>query len=183
MRRSWPRGHFDSRFQPPAGARRSARVSQVRVAARGGLGALERLDRLRRKPPLPRLARVRITESVARVVAAADLQPAAVTPSQVIAVTRQEFPTEEPYAQSLAEVIGLWPRRPSRWAQPCAPINSPNRRWLPRRHGGMEVRNGGAFLKLEAPRKARERWRDRLRAQPLFAQLIRARVLGRAKQL
>jgi flagella basal body P-ring formation protein FlgA len=129
-------------------------------------------------------ARVRITESVARVVAAADLQPGRpVTPSQVIAVTRQEFPTEEPYAQSLAEVIGLWPRRPI----PVGAALRTDQLTEPKvvTTGDtveVEVRNGGAFLKLEGTAESAGAVGEIVSVRnPSSHQLIRARVLGPGK--
>ena len=129
-------------------------------------------------------ARVHITESVPRVVAAADLQPGRpVTASQVIAVTRQEFPTEEPYARSLAEVIGLWPRRPI----PAGATLRTDQLAEPKVVAvgdtvEVEVRNGGAFLKLEGTAESAGAVGETVTVRnPSSRQLIRARVAGPGK--
>jgi flagella basal body P-ring formation protein FlgA len=129
-------------------------------------------------------ARVRITESVSRVVAAADLQPGRpVTASQVTAVTRKEFPAEEPYAQSLAEVVGRWPRRPI----PAGAAVRTDQLTEPKvvlvgDTVEVEVRNGGALLKLEGAAETAGAVGDAVSVRnPSSRQLIRARVLGPGK--
>jgi flagella basal body P-ring formation protein FlgA len=129
-------------------------------------------------------ARVRITESVPRVVAAAELQPGRpVTAAQVIAVTRQEFPAEEPYARSLAEVIGLWPRRPI----PAGAALRTDQLTEPKivlmgESVEVEVRNGGAFVKLEGTAESAGAVGEMVSVRnPSSRQLIRARVLGPGK--
>ena len=126
-------------------------------------------------------ARVRITESVPRVVAAADLQPGqAVTPSQVIEVTRQEFPAEAPFARSLAEVIGRWPCRPipSGTALRTDQLTEP-KVVLMGDPVEVEVRNGGALLKLEGTAESAGAVGETIAVRnPSSRQLIRARVVG-----
>ncbi|MGB7762442.1 MAG: flagellar basal body P-ring formation chaperone FlgA [Bryobacteraceae bacterium] len=129
-------------------------------------------------------ARVRITEWVQRVVANADLRPGRpVTPSQVIAVTRQEFPTGEPYARSPAEVIGLWPRRPI----PAGAAVRTDLLTEPKVVAAgdtvaVEVHNGGAFLKLEGQAESAGAVGEMVTVRnPSSHQLIRARVTGPGK--
>jgi len=129
-------------------------------------------------------ARVRITESVPRVVAAADLQPGRpVTAPQVVAVTREEFPTEEPYARSMAEVIGRWPRRliPAGAALRTDQLTEPKVVTL----GDtveVEVRHGGAFLKMEGQAERAGAVGEIVTVRnPSSHQLIRVRVLGPGK--
>jgi flagella basal body P-ring formation protein FlgA len=129
-------------------------------------------------------ARVRITESVARVVARADLQPGRpVTASQVIAATRQEFPAQEPYAQTLAEVIGRWPRRsiPAGAAVRTDQLTEPK---VVATGDTVEVEahNGGAFLKLEGTAESAGAVGEIVTVRnPSSHQLIRARVVGPGK--
>jgi len=126
-------------------------------------------------------ARVRTTESVPRVVAAAGLQPGRpVTASEVIAVTRQEFPAEEPYARSLAEVVGLWPRRPI----PAGAAVRTDQLTEPKvvlmgDTVEVEVRSGGAFLKMEGQAESAGAVGEIITVRnPSSHQLIRAHVLG-----
>ena len=126
-------------------------------------------------------ARVRITESVPRVVAIAELQQGRpVTAAQVIAVTRQEFPAEEPYAQTLAEVVGRWPRRPI----PSGAAVRTDQLTEPKVVAvgdtvEVEARNGGAFLKMEGMAESSGAVGEIVSVRnPSSRQLIRARVLG-----
>jgi len=126
-------------------------------------------------------ARVRVTESVPRVVAAGDLQPGRpVAASQVSVVTRQEFPAEEPYARSLAEVIGRWPRRPI----PAGAAVRADQLTEPKVVATgdtveVEVRNGGAVLKLEGKAEGAGAMGEIITVRnPSSRQLIRARVTG-----
>jgi flagella basal body P-ring formation protein FlgA len=185
MRRSWPTAAISildfSRQPAPAGPLEFPRSALRREAGSALWNGWIAYAENRR---FQVWARVRITESVARVVAAADLQPGRpVTPSQVIAVTRQEFPTEEPYAQSLAEVIGLWPRRPI----PVGAALRTDQLTEPKvvTTGDtveVEVRNGGAFLKLEGTAESAGAVGEIVSVRnPSSHQLIRARVLGPGK--
>jgi flagella basal body P-ring formation protein FlgA len=129
-------------------------------------------------------ARVRITESVSRVVAADDLQPGRpVLASQVSAVTRQEFPTEGPYARSPAEVVGLWPRR----SIPAGAVLRVDQLTEPKVVAmgdtvEVEVRSGGAFLKLEGTAESAGAVGEIVAVRnPSSHQLIRARVVGPGK--
>jgi flagella basal body P-ring formation protein FlgA len=129
-------------------------------------------------------ARVRLTESVPRVVAVGDLLPGRpVMESQVSAVTRQEFPTDEPYAQSLAEVIGRWPRR----AIPAGSAVRSDQLTAPKVVAAgdaveVEVRNGGALLKLDGTAESAGAVGEIIAVRnPSSRQLIRARVVGSGK--
>jgi flagella basal body P-ring formation protein FlgA len=126
-------------------------------------------------------ARVRITESVLRIVASTDLQPGRpVTASQVSAVTRPEFPTDGHFAQSLAEVVGRWPRRPilagtalltDQLTEPKVVIMGDTVE--------VEVRNGGAVLKLDGTAESAGAVGEIITVRnPSSQQLIRARVAG-----
>jgi len=182
MRRSWPAAEIDvldfSRQPAPEGPLefpRSALRREAGAALWNGWIAYAENRRFHV------WARVRITESVSRVVAAAVLQPGRpVTAAQVIAVTRQEFPGEEPYARSLAEVVGLWPRRPI----PAGAALRTDQLTEPKvvlmgESVAVEVRNGGAFLKLEGTAESAGAVGDMVSVRnPSSRQLIRARVLG-----
>ncbi|MGB9454878.1 MAG: flagellar basal body P-ring formation chaperone FlgA [Bryobacteraceae bacterium] len=129
-------------------------------------------------------ARVRVTESVSRVVALADLLPGKpVTTSQVSAVIRQEFPNAEPYARSLAEVVGRWPSRPI----PAGAAVRTDQLTEPRvilmgDTVQVEVHDGGAFLKMEGRAESAGAVGEIVSVRnPSSHQLIRARVLGPGK--
>ena len=129
-------------------------------------------------------ARVRVTESVSRVVAAADLLPGRpVGAAQVSAVTRQEFPAEEPYACSLAEVVGRWPRRPI----PAGSAVRTDQLTEPKvilmgDTVEVEVHDGGAFLKMEGRAESAAAVGEIVSVRnPSSHQLIRVRVLGPGK--
>ena len=129
-------------------------------------------------------ARVRLTESVARVVAVGDLQPGRpVSESQVAAVRRQEFPTDEPYAQSLSEVIGRWPRR----TIPAGAAVRTDQLTAPKVVAAgdtvqVEARNGGALLELDGTAESAGAVGEMIVVRnPLSRQLIRARVVGPGK--
>jgi flagella basal body P-ring formation protein FlgA len=101
----------------------------------------------------------------------------------VSTITRQEFPTGEPYARSLAEVIGLWPRRPipagatlrtDQLAEPKVVAMGDTVE--------VEVRNGGAFLQLEGKAESAGAVGEIIAVRnPSSHQLIRARVAGPGK--
>ena len=128
--------------------------------------------------------RVRITESVLRVVASTDLPPGrAIVASQETAVTRREFPATEPYAQTLEEVVGRWPRRPipagaalrtDQLAQPKVVLIGDAVE--------VEVHNGGAFLKLDGQAESAGTVGEIVNVRnPSSRQIVRARVLGPGK--
>jgi len=185
MRRSWPTAGIEildfSRQPAPEGPLEFPR-SGLRREAGAALwnGWIAYADNRRFRV----WARVHITESVPRVVAAADLPSGRpVTASQVSFVTRQEFPSEEPYARSPAEVIGLWPRRPipagaalrtDQLAEPKVVLMGDSVE--------VEVRNGGAFLKLEGQAESAGAVGEIIAVRnPSSRQLIRARVVGPGK--
>ncbi len=186
MRRSWPAASIEilefSRRPAPEGSLvfpRSALRREAGAALWTGWIAYAETRRFEV------WARVRITESVSRVVAVADLQAGRpVSPSQVSAVTRQEFPAEGPYARSLAEVLGRWPRRPipAGAALRTDQLTEP-KIVLPGDTVEVEVRNGGAFLKMACRAETAGAVGEIVSVRnPSSRQLIRARVLapGRA---
>ena len=60
-------------------------------------------------------ARVKVVATVERVLASGDLPTGQVIgDAQVVARTRDEFPSAEPFAKSLDQVVGRWPRVPIR---------------------------------------------------------------------
>jgi len=129
-------------------------------------------------------ARVRLTESVPRVVAVGDLEPGRpIGESQVSAVTRQEFPSDEPYARSVAEVAGRWPRR----AIPAGAAVRTDQLTEPKVVAAgdtveVEARNGGALLKLEGTAESAGAVGETITVRnPSSRQLIRARVVGPGK--
>jgi flagella basal body P-ring formation protein FlgA len=125
--------------------------------------------------------RVRITESVPRVVASIDLPPGrAVLESQVTAVTRREFPAMEPYARTLAEVVGRWPRR----LVPAGAVVRTDQLAEPKVVSmgdpvEVEVHSGGAFLKLDGQAESAGAVGETVSVRnPSSRQIVRARVLG-----
>lgn len=185
MRRSWPTAAIEildfSRQPAPDGLLEFPK-SALRREAGAALwtGWITYAENLRFRV----WARVRITESVPRVVATADLQPGRpVTASQVSAVTRQEFPIGEPYARSLAEVIGLWPRHPI----PAGAALRTDQLTEPKVVAmgdtvEVEVHNGGAVLKLEGEAESAGAVGEIISVRnPSSHQLIRVRVAGPGK--
>jgi len=129
-------------------------------------------------------ARVLITESVQRVVAAADLPPGRpVAASQVSAVTRQEFPTAEPYAPSVADVVGMWPLRPiaAGTALRTDQLTKPKVVAVGDKVE-LEVRNGGAFVRLETAALGAGSVGEIIAVRnPSSRQLLRVRVVAPGK--
>jgi len=129
-------------------------------------------------------ARVRIVESVRRVVANLDLAPGrTVDERSVSAVTRREFPCGEPYAESLADVVGRWPRRaiPAGAALRTDQLTGP-KAVLAGDEVAVEVRNGGAVLLLEGKAEAAGAVGEAILVRnPASGRLIRARVVAPGK--
>lgn len=97
-------------------------------------------------------ARVKILVPARRLIAATDL-PAGhgITPDEVRAETRADFPASLPFLQSFEEAIGKWPRATIRagTALRAGMLENPKEVVI----GDtvtVEVRNGGAHLELEA---------------------------------
>jgi flagella basal body P-ring formation protein FlgA len=187
MRRSWPKATIEildfSRQPAPAGPLEFPRSGLRREADAARWNGWVTYAENRR---FQVWARVRVTESVERVVATADLPPGrSVAASQVSAVTRQEFPAEQPFAQSLAEVVGRWPRRPipagsavrtDQLAEPKVVLMGDAVE--------VEVRNGGAFLKLDGQAESAGAVGELVTVRnPSSRQLIRARVVGPGKAI
>lgn len=97
-------------------------------------------------------AKVKVLVAVERVVAVGDLpsgQP--IRAAQLMAQTRQEFPASEPFARSIDEVAGKWPRLPIRDGTAIRTDLLENPRDVVRGDTvRVEVRDGGAHLELEA---------------------------------
>jgi flagella basal body P-ring formation protein FlgA len=97
-------------------------------------------------------ARVKVLVTADRVLANADLGPGhAVAAAQVIARTRDEFPALGPFAKSLDEVVGKWPRISIR-AGSAIRLDQLE---LPREvvlgeTVQVEVRNGGVHMRVDA---------------------------------
>ena len=185
MRRSWPTASIEildfSRQPAPEGPLELPR-SHLRREAGAALwnGWITYAENRR----FSVWVRVRITESVPRVVASTDLPAGrAVEASQVTAVTRREFPAAEPYAQTLEEVVGRWPRRPipagaavrtDQLAEPKVVLMGDAVE--------VEVHNGGAFLKLDGQAESAGAVGEIVSVRnPSSRQLVRARVLGPGK--
>jgi flagella basal body P-ring formation protein FlgA len=97
-------------------------------------------------------ARVKVLVAVERVLAVGDLpsgQP--IQAAQLMAQTRQEYPASEPFARSLDQVAGKWPRLPIRAGTDIRTDLLENPRDIMRGDTvRVEVREGGAHLELEA---------------------------------
>lgn len=97
-------------------------------------------------------ARVKVLVAVERVVAVGDLasgQPVAA--AQLRLETRQEFPASEPFARTIDQVAGKWPRLPIRAGTAIRTDWLENPREIMRGETvRVEVRDGGAHLELEA---------------------------------
>jgi flagella basal body P-ring formation protein FlgA len=185
MRQSWPTAAIEildfSRQPAPEGPLEFPRSALRREAGAGLCNGWIAYAENRR---FHVWARVRITEGVPRVVANAELpagQP--VMPSQVVAVTRQEFPTEGPYARSLAEVIGRWPSRsiPAGTDLRIDQLTEP-KAILMGATVEVELRNGGAVLKLEGTAESAGAVGEIITVRnPTSRRLFRARVVGPGK--
>lgn len=98
-------------------------------------------------------------------------------------MTRLEFPGDEPFAQSPAEVVGRWPRRPvpagaalrnDQLAEPKVVTAGDTVE--------VEVHYGGAFLKMEGRAESAGAVGETIGVRnPSSHQLIRARVSGAGK--
>jgi flagella basal body P-ring formation protein FlgA len=101
-------------------------------------------------------AKVKVLVTVERVVAVGDLpsgQPIAA--AQLMAQTRQEYPASEPFARSIGQVAGKWPRLPIRAGSDIRTDLLENPRDILRGDTvRVEVRDGGAHLDLEATAEA-----------------------------
>ncbi len=97
-------------------------------------------------------ARVKVLVAVERVLAVGDLpsgQP--IRAAQLTIQTRQEYPASEPFARSIDQVAGKWPRLPIRAGTPVRTDLLENPREIMRGETvRVEVRDGGAHLELEA---------------------------------
>jgi len=185
MRRSWPAATIEildfSRQPAPEGDLEFPRSALRREAGAALWNGWITYARDRR---FHVWARVRITESVLRVVAAAELAPGrAVAASQVVAVARQEFPTGEPYARTAEQVVGRWPLRtiPIGAAVRTDELTEP--KVIERGDAvEVEVHSGGAFLKLDGQAESAGAVGEIVGVRNLSSrQIVRARVLGPGK--
>jgi flagella basal body P-ring formation protein FlgA len=101
-------------------------------------------------------AKVKVLVAVERVVAVGDLpsgQP--IQAAQLMAQTRQEYPSSESFAQSIDQVAGKWPRLPIRAGTDIRTDLLETPRDIMRGDTvRVEVREGGAHLELEATAEA-----------------------------
>jgi flagella basal body P-ring formation protein FlgA len=97
-------------------------------------------------------ARVRVLVTVERVLAAEDLRSGqAIAAAQVTAQTRDEFPVAGPFAKSLDEVVGRWPRIPIRAGSAIRLDRiEPPKEVVRGETVRVEVRNGGVRMELDA---------------------------------
>jgi flagella basal body P-ring formation protein FlgA len=96
-------------------------------------------------------ATVTVRVTVPRILAVADLRPGqAIAVAQLAAETREEFPTSQPFPQTLDQVAGRWPRVA---IQAGAPIRTDQLEEPKEVMRGetvhVEVRNGAARLELD----------------------------------
>ena len=97
-------------------------------------------------------ARVKVAETVERVVAAVDLRAGeAIAATQVAAETRDEFPSPAPYAKSVGEVVGKWARIAIRSGIAIRLDQiEPPKEVLRGDTVKVEVRNGGVRMEVDA---------------------------------
>jgi flagella basal body P-ring formation protein FlgA len=101
-------------------------------------------------------ARVNALVAVSRWIAVVDLRPGkAISPGEVRAETRQEFPTAAPFPQSAGEAIGKWPRVLIRVGAAIRTEMLENPQAVARGETVVvDVRNGAAHLELKAQAEA-----------------------------
>jgi flagella basal body P-ring formation protein FlgA len=104
----------------------------------------------------PIWARVKAVVTAIRVIATADLRPGqAITPEQVRAETREEFPVAAPFLQSASDAVGKCPRAPIRAGTSILSGMLQNPKDIVRGETvTVDVRNGAAHLELEAQAEA-----------------------------
>jgi flagella basal body P-ring formation protein FlgA len=129
-------------------------------------------------------AKVKVTVAVERVVAVGDLaagQP--IGAAQLAAQTRREYPSSEPFASSIGQVAGKWPRLPIRDGADIRTdlLESP-REVMRGDTVRVEVRNGGAHLELEATAEASGAFGEIIPVlNPISKKRFPARVEGKGR--
>jgi flagella basal body P-ring formation protein FlgA len=101
-------------------------------------------------------ARVAITATIGRVLAVGDLKPGQpIAARQVMLATSQEFPGNEPWSRSLADVVGKYPRFriPAGTAIRIDALTDPQD-VMRGQTVRVEIRNGGAVLELDGTAEA-----------------------------
>lgn len=129
-------------------------------------------------------ARVAVTATADRVLAVGDLKPGQpITAAQVMVATRQDFPGNEPFARSLDEVIGKYPRLriPAGGTVRLDVLDSP-KDVMRGQTVQVEVRNGGALLELEGQAEASGAIGDTIPVRnPDSQKRFQAKVKGKGK--
>ena len=94
--------------------------------------------------------------SVSRILAVADLRPGQpIATAQLVALTREEFPSAAPFARSMDRVAGLWPRLIIRAGSPIRTDQLEQPKEVMRGETvHVEVHNGAARLELDAVAEA-----------------------------
>jgi flagella basal body P-ring formation protein FlgA len=129
-------------------------------------------------------AKVKVTVTVERVVAVGDLPAGqAIDAAQLTAQTRQEYPASEPFAGSIDEVAGKWPRLPIRAGADIRTDLLENPRDVMRGDTvRVEVRDGGAHLELEATAEASGAFGETIPVMnPVSKKRFPARVAGKGR--
>jgi flagella basal body P-ring formation protein FlgA len=129
-------------------------------------------------------ARVKVLVAVERVLAVGDLpsgQPIAA--AQLTTETRQEFPGSEPFARSIDQVAGKWPRLPIRAGTAIRTDLLENPREILRGETvRVEVRDGGAHLEMEATAEASGASGEIIAVRnPISKRRFQARVEGKGR--
>jgi flagella basal body P-ring formation protein FlgA len=129
-------------------------------------------------------AKVKVLVTVERVLAVGDLasgQP--IQAAQLTAQTLQEYPSSEPFARSIDEVAGKWPRLPIRAGMAIRTDLLENPRDIVRGDTvRVEVRNGAAHLELEATAEASGAFGEIIPVlNPISKKRFPARVEGKGR--
>jgi flagella basal body P-ring formation protein FlgA len=129
-------------------------------------------------------AKVKVLIAVERVLAVGDLpsgQP--IPPEQLRAQTSQEYPSSEPFARSIGEVAGKWPRVPIRAGTAIRTDLLENPREIMRGDTvRVEVRDGGAHLELEATAEGSGAYGEIISVlNPISKKRFPARVEGKGR--
>jgi len=129
-------------------------------------------------------ARVKVLVEVERVLAVEDLpsgQP--IQAAQLTTRTFQEYPGSEPYASSIGQVAGKWPRLPIRAGAPIRATLLENPREIMRGETvRVEVRDGGALLEMEGTAEASGAFGEIIGVRnPISKKRFPARVEGKGR--
>lgn len=129
-------------------------------------------------------ARVKVLVAVERVLAVEDLasgQP--IRAAQLTTETRPEYPASEPFARSIDQVAGKWPRLPIRAGTAIRTDLLEKPRDIMRGETvRVEVRDGGAHLELEATAEASGAFGEIISVlNPISKKRFPARVEGKGR--